>query len=112
MSIDQIGKSAAAISAYANSAKITGLGGGGGMEARGINTSGEGSFADLMKAGVDELVRSQKASELASAQAVTGKADLNDVVRVVTEAEITLQTVVSVRDKMIGAYQEIMRMPI
>jgi flagellar hook-basal body complex protein FliE len=47
-----------------------------------------------------------------SAKAVTGEADLTDVVTAVTNAELTLQTVVSVRDRLISAYQEIMRMPI
>lgn len=107
MTIDAIGKNAGAISAYANTAKIAG--GAGGIEAR-DNKGGE-SFADMIKAGVQELVDTQKTSEAVSAQAVTGKADLTDVVRAVTEAEITLQTVVAVRDKMIAAYQEIMRMP-
>ena len=47
-----------------------------------------------------------------SAMAVTGEADITDVVQAVTSAELTLQTVVAVRDRMISAYQEIMRMPI
>jgi len=47
-----------------------------------------------------------------SAQAVTGEADLTDVVAAITSAELTLQTVVAVRDRLISAYQEIMRMPI
>ncbi len=114
MSIDQISKAAGAISAYSNTAKIA-EGIGSGVGAAGINARdgmGGESFADLLKAGVQGMVDTQKASEAISAQAVMGKADLNDVVRVVTEAEVTLQTVVAVRDKMIAAYQEIMRMPI
>jgi flagellar hook-basal body complex protein FliE len=47
-----------------------------------------------------------------SAKAVTGEADIVDVVQAVGNAEITLQTVVAVRDRVISAYQEIMRMPI
>jgi flagellar hook-basal body complex protein FliE len=40
------------------------------------------------------------------------KAELVDVVTAVTQAEITLETVTAVRDKVISAYQDIMRMPI
>ena len=47
-----------------------------------------------------------------SAQAAIGKADLTDVVTAVTNAEMTLQTVTAVRDKVVSAYQEILRMPI
>ncbi|MEM6903398.1 MAG: flagellar hook-basal body complex protein FliE, partial [Pseudomonadota bacterium] len=34
-----------------------------------------------------------------------------DVVMAVNNAEITLQSVVSIRDRVISAYQEILRMP-
>ena len=43
---------------------------------------------------------------------VAGQADMVDVVNAVNTAEITLDTVVAVRDKVIAAYQDIMRMPI
>ena len=41
-----------------------------------------------------------------------GTANLTDVVEAVTAAEMTLETVVAMRDRMMSAYQEIMRMPI
>ena len=51
-------------------------------------------------------------SEAAASGAVSGQANLQDVVEAVNAAEITLQTVVAVRDRMINAYQEIIRMPL
>jgi flagellar hook-basal body complex protein FliE len=51
-------------------------------------------------------------SEAASLQAISGKASLQEVVEAVNAAEIALQTVVAVRDRMISAYQDIIRMPI
>ena len=53
-----------------------------------------------------------KAGEQMSARAVTGEASLPEVVQAVNAAELTLSTVVAVRDRLITAYQEIMRMPI
>ena len=50
--------------------------------------------------------------ERQSLKAAAGTADLNDVVMAVGKAEMTLQTVVAVRDRVIQAYQEIIRMPI
>ena len=52
------------------------------------------------------------ASMAKTAQAVLGNASLTEIVESVTAAELTLQTVVAVRDKMLQAYQDIMRMPI
>ncbi len=70
------------------------------------------SFADLIQQSVEDSVETMKAGEQMSAKAVTGEADLTDVVQAVTSAELTLQTVTAVRDKVISAYQDIMRMPI
>lgn len=53
-----------------------------------------------------------KKGEAVSAKAAVGKADLTEVVTAVTNAEVTLQTVTAVRDRVVNAYQEILRMPI
>lgn len=70
------------------------------------------SFGEVMEQAAKNAIATVKKSENLSAQAVVGKADLTEVVNAVTNAEITLQTVTSVRDKVISAYQEILRMPI
>lgn len=70
------------------------------------------SFADLIRQGVETTVKNVKGGEELSAKAVTGEANLTDVVQAITAAEVSLQTLVSVRDRMIAAYQDIMRMPI
>ncbi|MEJ0009738.1 MAG: flagellar hook-basal body complex protein FliE [Alphaproteobacteria bacterium] len=51
-------------------------------------------------------------SESMAVQAVQGKADLADVVTSLTDAETALTTIVSLRDKAINAYQDIIKMPI
>lgn len=50
--------------------------------------------------------------ESISAQAIANKAELHELVTAVSNAELTLKTVVAVRDKVISAYQDIMRMPV
>jgi len=70
------------------------------------------SFGDLLAQTASDAVDASRASEAISIQAASGKVDLQDVVEAVNAAEISLQTVVSVRDRVISAYQEIMRMPI
>lgn len=69
------------------------------------------SFSDFMRDNARESIGTLKSSERMSALAVTGDADLVDVVQAVTNAEVTLNTVVAIRDRMVSAYQEILRMP-
>jgi flagellar hook-basal body complex protein FliE len=79
----------------------------------GSATAGSGDgFVDALKGAAESWVDSLRRSEQKSAQAVTGQVDIRDVVMAVNNAEVTLQTAVAVRDKVIAAYQEIMRMPI
>lgn len=74
--------------------------------------SGTADFSNLVKGALDTATSTMTRGETLSAQSVAGKAELTDVVTAVTSAELTLQTVVAVRDRVISAYQEIMRMPI
>ncbi len=70
------------------------------------------SFSDFVGESLNDAMNTGKAAENLSAQSIAGKADLTDVVTAVTNAEVTLQTVVAIRDKVVAAYQEISRMPI
>lgn len=70
------------------------------------------SFAQFLKGKLQDSVQTMKSSEQMSGKAVAGEAELTDVVQAVTSAEIALQTVVSIRDRLISAYQDVMRMPI
>jgi flagellar hook-basal body complex protein FliE len=70
------------------------------------------NFGALLGKVLEDAVAAGHKSEQAATQAVVGNANLQDVVEAVNAAEITLQTVVAVRDRMISAYQEIMRMPL
>ncbi len=69
-------------------------------------------FMKLVRETVQSTIDTNRAAEQTSIDAAAGKADLSDVVTAVANAEATLQTVVTVRDRIIQAYQEIMRMPI
>jgi len=99
-----------AISAYNNAARSFASGD---SEAKTESVSGSGmDFASLLKDGVKSAIDSSRKSEELSKQAIAGKADVRDVVAAVNNAELTLQTVVAVRDKVIGAYNDILKMPI
>lgn len=104
--IDKLNPAAAA-GAYGSMAKI-----GVNMDPSAKTADGEGnSFLSFLEKSARDSLDTMKAGEQMSAKAVTEEADLTDVVQAVGAAEITLQTVVSIRDRMVGAFQEIMRMP-
>ena len=69
-------------------------------------------FESLLRAEVDATRDSLRASEAKAVEALSGRASLQEVVEAVTEAELSLQKMTAVRDRMISAYQEIIRMPI
>ena len=97
-----------AINAYQSFAKA-----GEAMDARDTPAPQPGSdFAAVLKDAAKVAVGTMKDAETQSAAAIAGKADIREVVAAVTNAEMTLETVVTVRDKVINAYNEIMRMPI
>lgn len=70
------------------------------------------AFADLVRVAVTEPIAAVHKSEQMTAAAAAGKADLADVAMAVTNAEMAIETVTAVRDRVVSAYQEIMRMPI
>ena len=71
-----------------------------------------GGFGDLVKSAISDAVGASKHAEHQMAAQVAGKAELVDVVTAISAAESSLETVMAVRDQVISAYQEIMRMPI
>lgn len=71
-----------------------------------------GSFLDMVGTALQSAAGTGYKSESVSMRALAGKADLTDVVTAVSEAETALNTVVAIRDRVINAYQEIIKMPI
>lgn len=70
------------------------------------------SFADLVSEGLEQARSGGYKAEATSVEALVNKAELHDLVTAVSNAELTLNTVVAVRDRMINAYQDIIKMPI
>jgi flagellar hook-basal body complex protein FliE len=70
------------------------------------------SFSELVADSLDKARDSGYTGESISAATLAGKAELHELVTAMTNAELTLQTVVAVRDKAVSAYQDIVKMPI
>ncbi len=69
-------------------------------------------FGSLVKDAIGSVVDSGRKSDAQAKAMASGKANIVDVVTAVTETEVAIEALVSVRDKVIQAYEEIMKMPI
>ncbi|WP_395645420.1 flagellar hook-basal body complex protein FliE [Terricaulis sp.] len=69
-------------------------------------------FGQLVQEAVRQAGQSANVAEQQSLAVAAGQADIVDVVTAIAAAETQLQTVIAVRDQVISAYQEILRMPI
>ena len=98
----------AAAKAYGAAQKTTGIDAGLG----GAAATPGGGFGDILKTAMNDVMKSTKTAESQMAAQVHGKAELVDVVTAISAAESSLETVMAIRDQVINAYQEIMRMPI
>ena len=92
------------------SAAIGGLGGGLGGPG---NAQGSGpSFGNVLKDVIDAVTEVAQKSDTQAQAVASGKANMIDVVTAVAETETTFQTLVSVRDKVIAAYEDVLKMQI
>ena len=100
-----------AANAYASLAKIMESAGGAG----GLGKAGEAngpSFGEVLKETLGNVMDSGRKSDAQTVAMAQGKANVMDVVTAVAETDVAVSTLVSVRDKVIQAYEDIMRMPI
>lgn len=69
-------------------------------------------FGSMVKSAIDSSAQSVQKAESMSIAGIAGKADIQDVVMAISNAEQTLDTVVAFRDTAIKAYKEILQMTI
>lgn len=100
-----------ALSAYGAAQRRLGLDQAG-QAGQAASSSPAPRFENLLRSELQGTSEKLKASEAKAIEALSGKASLQQVVEAVTEAELSLQKMTAVRDRVISAYQEIMRMPI
>jgi flagellar hook-basal body complex protein FliE len=96
-----------AANAYASLARMMESGG----AEKGGQTGGP-SFSALLKDAVGSVLEAGKKSDAQTMAMTSGKANVMDVVTAVAETDVAVSTLVSVRDRVIQAYEDIMKMPI
>ncbi len=76
-----------------------------------VGDGGE-SFGASLSRLVGTVEESQNSSNSAVSGMLTGQLDVHDAMIALQRADLTLQFGVQVRNKLMNAYQEIMRMPV
>ncbi len=112
-----------AANAYASLARVLESGGSGKgnanlariMETGGVSAGSEGagpSFSSVLKDAIGGVLETGRKSDAQTVAMANGKANVMDVVTAVAETDVAVSTLVSVRDKVISAYDDILKMPI
>jgi flagellar hook-basal body complex protein FliE len=70
------------------------------------------SFGDVLKDAIGGVLDTGRKSDAQTVAMASGKANVMDVVTAVAETDVAVSTLVSVRDKVIAAYEDIMKMTI
>ncbi len=73
---------------------------------------GGANFGSVLKDVMQTVTEAGRKSDVQAQAVATGKANMIDVVTAVAESETAIQALVSVRDKVIAAYEDILKMPI
>lgn len=107
----ELSKFSAALNAYKSATQM------GGMptpelDSDGGKNAGKPAFDELITESLSQAKNTSYQSEAISAKSLVGDAELHELVTSVTNAELTLNTVVAVRDRVVSAYQDILKMPI
>lgn len=71
------------------------------------------SFSDVLAGALRDTISAQKTAEQLSVAVANGEqVPMHQVTEAVAQAELKLQTLMSVRDRAVSAYQQILQMPI
>lgn len=78
----------------------------------GDRSNSSDNFAQMLAQQVQGVMDAGKVSDRMSIDMVNGKANVVDMVTALSQTEMAIESMVTVRDRVISAYEEIMRMPI
>ena len=78
----------------------------------GATDDNSASFGAMVQNVLMQAERTGHKADEQAIKAISGGGNLTEVVTALSHAEMTLQTVTAIRDRVVQAYQDIMRMPI
>ena len=89
-----------------------------GQDMSGVGADGDGlqgagsSFGATLSQALAGVVNTGHAADAAAAKGISGEGNLTDVVMAVSKAQLALQSTTAIRDRVVQAYQDIMKMSI
>lgn len=84
----------------------------GGLSGEYNSDSGEGNFASMVEEAISSTKTNIEKADQAAKGSVIGEVSMEDLAIAVANAETSLKAIVAIRDKVVNAYQDIIRMPI
>jgi flagellar hook-basal body complex protein FliE len=76
------------------------------------NSGASVNFGSVMTEALDQAIQTGHSADSQAMKAISGGGNLTEVVTALSHAEMTLQTATAIRDRVVQAYQDIMKMPI
>ena len=73
--------------------------------------AGGSDFGGLLREALGSVSASGHAAEVGAVGMTSGKTDVVDVVTALADTQTALETMVAIRDRVISAYEDILRMP-
>lgn len=74
--------------------------------------AGAGDFGGMLRRALEQVVDTGREADAAASAALLGQGGVTEAVLAISRAELALQMAVTIRDRVITAYQDIMRMPV
>ena len=99
-----------AANAYAALSRI--MDSNGAATGKGAEVGGGQSFSSVLNDAIGSVLDTGRKSDAQTVAMASGKANVMDVVTAVAETDVAVSTLVSVRDKVIQSYEDIMKMAI
>lgn len=103
--INSVVTSPAILSAYQNSQNLS-------VGKANATNNPDTSFANVLGAAVSDVTETVREADKSAVAGLKGEISTQQIVEATMELETSLRVAVSVRDKVVQAYQEILRMPI
>lgn len=82
------------------------------MPAAGLAGEPESGFADAVTRALQSAVDAGRDADRRSVASIAGEGNVTELALAVSKAELALQATVAVRDRLVSAYQDVMRMSI
>ena len=76
-------------------------------------TAAQGSgFGATLQRALNGVAQSGHTADAKAVEGITGEGNITDIVMAVNQAQLALQSTVAIRDKVVQAYQDVMKMSI